>query len=889
MRTLNLGVLDRLGTRFSLFLENCFRFLGLRIGARPWAWILGAVIFCLLCCLGLLNFEREFRGEKLWNPSGTEAADHKDYVDEQYRRPYRFTQIIIMDPEDSENANVLTPDVFNLLYNFQELVIDLEPENPDYGKLNESRFLVYDNITTMSEQVEFGVCYIRGVNCFVQTLPDALDNDDDNWDSESKILELVNQEEITTSSGYPYAPTVLLGGIIRDGNNRIIRAKAVASSFPVQNNERYDKNAEPDDPKAKEWEDAFLDLAEEFGKNHTDYDILRVAYRSFEDEFSRTINDDLQLLNVAIILLLIYTITMMSRWSEGWVGFRFLLSLGGFISIGLALVAALGLGSAFGIFYSPLMNIYPFLLIGIGVDDVFVLVGAMDATSKTLPVPERLANALSISGTSITVTSLTDFFAFLIGSNTSLPALKNFSLYAAIGLLLTLVMQVTFFAGITVYDEGRHEANLSGILPCIKAKKAPLMCCKSSKDQFMTRCFEALGRLLSKKWIKALVIISAVGIAGVGIAGAVQMKVDADVDDFYPQNSYLKDWLDASTDYFTSSGASTGIYMRDVDFADPQIHAQMVQMVEAFRQDRWVLDYTVRSWFEEFTEYLRIDNEDAVLPTGEDFLPALNEWLEGEGSVYRQDIVFDENQTKIITSRMTGNHNFTEESDDWVDSMDSLRSTVENQDPPLSVNSFAYGRDYVEYEQYKVIRKEALVNLGLALLMVFVIITLLLVNPVAAGMTFISIALVVVELVGFLHWWNIHVDNVMVIFTVISLGLSVDYAVHISHMFLKTPGEPDERLMIALRDMGPAVFNGAMSTFIAVLVLSITDSYIFKVFFSSLFLCVVLGMTHGVIFLPVCLSILAPAPHAEEMDSTKELQMQPANNNDVSSSVKTTN
>lgn len=129
----------------------------------------------------------------------------------------------------------------------------------------------------------------------------------------------------------------------------------------------------------------------------------------------------------------------------------------------------------------------------------------------------------------------------------------------------------------------------------------------------------------------------------------------------------------------------------------------------------------------------------------------------------------------------------------------------------------------------------------------------------------------------------------MVIFTVISLGLSVDYAVHISHMFLKTPGDPDERLVIALRDMGPAVFNGAMSTFIAVLVLSITDSYIFKVFFSSLFLCVVLGMAHGVIFLPVCLSILAPAPHAEEMDSTKELQMEPTNKNEVSSSVKTTN
>lgn len=41
-----------------------------------------------------------------------------------------------------------------------------------------------------------------------------------------------------------------------------------------------------------------------------------------------------------------------------------MLAVGGFISIGLALFAALGLGSAFGLFYSPLMGVFPFLLIG---------------------------------------------------------------------------------------------------------------------------------------------------------------------------------------------------------------------------------------------------------------------------------------------------------------------------------------------------------------------------------------------------------------------------------------------------------------------------------------------------------------------------------------------
>eukprot|EP00210_Caulerpa_lentillifera_P009527 g9085.t1 len=885
MRTLNLGVLDRLGTRFSLFFESSFRFLGSRIGARPWLWILGAVVFTVLCSLGFFNFEREFRGEKLWNPSGTEAAEDKDYVDEYYRRPFRFAELIVLDPSNDDIANVLTPQVFDLVHAFQNRTYQLRAENPDFGKPNESQFLVYDNREVDGYQDESRVCFVRGDACFLQTFPDAMGNNPDQWDTQDKILSFVNRDEIVSTSGYPYHPSVLLGGITRDEDGKIIRAKAMSSTFNIQNNEVYDKSKEPDDPRAKEWEGEFLDLAKEFTNEVQSLRILRMSSRSYEDEFDRMLDNDLQLLNIAIILLLVYSITMLSRWSEGWVGIRFLLSIGGFISIGLALVSALGLGSAFGIFYSPLMNIFPFLLIGIGVDDVFVLVNAMDGTSRALTISERLSSALAVSGTSITVTSVTDFFAFLIGSNTSLPALRNFSLYAAIGLILTLIMQVTFFAGITVYDEYRHESNLSGILPCISAKKQPLICCRASDDKFMSRSFEALGQLLTKSWIKAIVIISALVLAGVGIAGTIQMKVDADVDDFYPANSYLKDWMDATTDYFTSSGTFTGIYMREVDFSSEKIHRQMDQMVEAFREDEWVQDYTVRSWFEEFSSTFE---EKQNIPINSAFVPAVLEWLEGTGAAYEQDIVFDENRGKIITSRMTGNHVFADKSAKWVDSMDSLRDTVKNQLAPLSENSFAYGRDYVEYEQYKAIGREALINLSLALMMVFVIITLLLVNPVAAGITFIAIALVVVELVGFLYWWGFKIDNVLVIFTVISLGLSVDYAVHISHMFLKIPGDPNERLVAALRDMGPAVFNGAMSTFIAVLVLAMTDSYIFNVFFSSLFLCVILGMAHGVVFLPVCLSILAPAPHAEEMDSTKELQMQPANNNEVSSSMKQT-
>ena len=60
-----------------------------------------------------------------------------------------------------------------------------------------------------------------------------------------------------------------------------------------------------------------------------------------------------------------------------------------------AIASSYGLCSYFGLFYSPLMNVLPFLLLGIGVDDMFVLVNAYDNTNPYLSIAERLGNAMS--------------------------------------------------------------------------------------------------------------------------------------------------------------------------------------------------------------------------------------------------------------------------------------------------------------------------------------------------------------------------------------------------------------------------------------------------------------------------------------------------------------
>jgi hypothetical protein len=109
--------------------------------------------------------------------------------------------------------------------------------------------------------------------------------------------------------------------------------------------------------------------------------------------------------------------------------------------------AAYGFGSYCGLIFSPLMNVLPFLLIGIGVDGMFILQASMDLTDPEDPMEERMGSTLAHAGASVLVASLTNFAAFCISSNTTLPALHAFSLYAGFSCLFDLILQVRPLTG----------------------------------------------------------------------------------------------------------------------------------------------------------------------------------------------------------------------------------------------------------------------------------------------------------------------------------------------------------------------------------------------------------------------------------------------------------
>ncbi|XP_023326651.1 patched domain-containing protein 3 [Eurytemora carolleeae] len=78
-----------------------------------------------------------------------------------------------------------------------------------------------------------------------------------------------------------------------------------------------------------------------------------------------------------------------------------------------------------------------------------------------------------------------------------------------------------------------------------------------------------------------------------------------------------------------------------------------------------------------------------------------------------------------------------------------------------------------------------------------------------------------------------------------------------------------------MRRMGPAVFNGGISTLLAFILLATSSSYVFLSFFKIFFLICIFGLFHGLISLPVILSLVGPINQGrrrEKVDTGSEFQ-----------------
>ena len=121
----------------------------------------------------------------------------------------------------------------------------------------------------------------------------------------------------------------------------------------------------------------------------------------------------------------------------------------------------------------------------------------------------------------------------------------------------------------------------------------------------------------------------------------------------------------------------------------------------------------------------------------------------------------------------------------------------------------------------------------------------------------VIVGMIDIELVALMTIWDIKLAGPSFVCLVMSVGLSVDYCVHICHGYIHGGGgSPVEKMEAGIKMMGGAVLKGASTTFLGVLVLSGASSTIFRMFFKLLFGTVLCGVIHGLFLAPILLMAL---------------------------------
>ena len=70
--------------------------------------------------------------------------------------------------------------------------------------------------------------------------------------------------------------------------------------------------------------------------------------------------------------------------------------------------------------------------------------------------------------------------------------------------------------------------------------------------------------------------------------------------------------------------------------------------------------------------------------------------------------------------------------------------------------------------------------------------------------------------------------------------------------------------------MGPSVFHGGFSTFVAIFALIVNKTYVGKVIFRLWFGMIFFGLANGFLLLPVLLSLIGPTHEVEDPNKVEE-------------------
>ncbi|XP_064031568.1 NPC1-like intracellular cholesterol transporter 1 [Pogoniulus pusillus] len=590
----------------------------------------------------------------------------------------------------------------------------------------------------------------------------------------------------------------------------------------------------------------------------------------------------------------------------------------GAVFASMGFLALLGLPSSLII-----LEVVPFLVLAVGADNIFIFVLEYQQQSQRAPGETReqhIGRVLAQVAPSMLLCSLSEAICFFLGALSSMPAVRTFALTAAVAILFDFLLQVSCFVALVALDARRQEAARYDVCCCCgRSKEGARGPGARLLHPLMHRFYTPL---LLHRLARPVVVLLFLFLACAGIYLTLQVSVGLDQELSMPTDSYLLQYFSALNQYlavgvptyfvttegynFSSAEGTNGICSSSGCAPNSLTHT--IQYASRFPNVSY-LAISATSWVDDFLDWLnptgrccRIHTSGNLTgqfcpsttnglgclrrclnatrrPTVPEFQKYLPWFLhdrptlqcaKGGLGAYDTSVSMDANGT-ILATRFMAYQRPLRTSQEYTAALRAARALAEEITTTLrqvpgthpDFHVFPYTVTYVYYEQYLTVVQEGLVMLALCLVPTFVVSFLLLGTDLrSSAATLITIAMILVDTVGAMALWGIPYNAVALINLVAAVGISVEFVSHITCAFTRS-AQPCRlaRAADATTNMGSKVVSGvALTSLPGIVVLAFAKAQLIQIFFFRLNLIItLLGLAHGLIFLPVLLSYMGPS------------------------------
>nr|XP_020748933.1 Niemann-Pick C1-like protein 1 [Odocoileus virginianus texanus] len=533
----------------------------------------------------------------------------------------------------------------------------------------------------------------------------------------------------------------------------------------------------------------------------------------------------------------------------------------------------------------------------------------------------HIGRALGRVAPSMLLCSLSEAICFFLGALTPMPAVRTFALTSGFAVLLDFLLQMSAFVALLSLDSRRQEASRMDICCCKTARKLPPpsqdegLLLGFFRKFYVPFLFHWLTRVVVVLLFLALFGASLYFMCYINVGLDQQLALPKDsylIDYFLFMNRYFE--VGAPVYFVTTGGYnfSSEEGMNAICSSAGCNNFSLTQKIQYATDfpDVSYLAIPASSWVDDFIDWLTSSsccrlyisgpNKDEFCPSTVNSLACLKTCVSPTAGSSRPSVeqfhkylpwfLSDEPNIKcpkgglgaystsvnmssdgqILASRFMAYNKPLKNSQDFTEALRATRALAANitadlrkvpgTDPDFEV--FPYSVTNVFYEQYLTIVPEGLFMLTICLVPTFVVCCFLLGMDVRSGLlNLFSIIMILVDTVGFMTLWDISYNAVSLINLVTAVGISVEFVSHITRSFaISTKPTRLERAKEATVSMGSAVFAGvAMTNLPGILILGLAKAQLIQIFFFRLNLLItVLGLLHGLVFLPVILSYLGP-------------------------------